>query len=214
MGQLASAGDDQEAVALLDGGHALGQVAFQQGGVPRQRLAQGPGGDVLGHAVQPVRERAQGRVVRQLRPDRGQALVGLAAQHHRVSHQELLERDLVAVGVQHQPPIGRGHRRLEGAVHGHGVVDDQSSHPGPPCRRAGWVTRRRRYEHTRRNLSRPGDHSRVDLRSKRQPRGLTDTAASSPALLGGSVARCSAHRVGVKFPAARPSPAELDPGTG
>jgi hypothetical protein len=48
MGQLAGADGDQGPVVLvLEGGHALGQVALQQGGVPLQRPAQGPGGDVL-----------------------------------------------------------------------------------------------------------------------------------------------------------------------
>jgi len=83
----------------------------------------------------------------QLRPDGGQSFVGLAPQQHRVGHQELLERDLVVVGVQHQPLVGR--RRLEGAVDGHGVVDDQSSYRGA----SSWfsrvaVTSRRWYDTT------------------------------------------------------------------
>ena len=55
------------------------------------------------------------------------SIPGGPARHHRVRHQELLERDVVAVGVQHQPLVRR--RRLKGAVDGHGVVDDQACRP-------------------------------------------------------------------------------------
>jgi len=107
------------------------RVAFQAKGPGRVRDRH-----VLGHAVHPVREHPQDRVVRQLRPDRSQSLVSLSPQHHRVRHQE--QRDLIAVGIKHQPPIGLRHGRLECTVHRHGVVDGQSSHRGPPCRRAEW----------------------------------------------------------------------------
>ena len=69
------------------------------------------------------------------------SIPGGPARHHRVRHQELLERDVVAVGVQHQPLVRR--RRLKGAVDGHGVVDDQACRPQPPHRSAVQVTSRR-----------------------------------------------------------------------
>ena len=54
--------------------------------------------------------------------------VCLAPQHHRVGHQELLERDGVAVGFQQEPLIRR--RRLESTIDGHRVVDNQAPHRG------------------------------------------------------------------------------------
>src|SRR5215213_6042494 len=78
--------------------------------------------------VVPLRVGLEPGKVGHLWPDRGQAFVGLAAQHHRVGCLPHLKRGLLAVGVENEPPVWLGHRCFEGAVDGDGVVDDQSSH--------------------------------------------------------------------------------------
>jgi hypothetical protein len=79
------------------------RVAFHSRGLGQRSRC-----DVLGHAVDPVGEAAEVRIVAELGPDGREALVGLASEHHRVRQQELFERGVGAVVVQYQPLVWSG----------------------------------------------------------------------------------------------------------
>jgi hypothetical protein len=134
--QLSASGDDQVAgVLLLECGDGLDDLALDEGGVPLQWPGERPRGDVLGHAVDPHRVMAHRRILAEVRPDGRQPLVRLAAEHERIGQDQLLEAGVAAVGVELQPLLGGG--RLEGAVDGDLVVDDDFSHVGEARSRAG-----------------------------------------------------------------------------
>jgi hypothetical protein len=106
VGQLAAAEREQVApVPSLDAGNALGQVARDQGGVPGERLGEGPGGDVLGQAVGPLGE---ARVVGDCRPVAGEALVDLAPEQKRVGGEELIVFVPFALALEDRPGSGVG----------------------------------------------------------------------------------------------------------
>ncbi len=138
--------------------HALGQVALQQGGVPRQRLAQGPGRHVLGHAVQPLGEQPKGRVVHELRPDRGQALAGLASQHHRVGHQELPSDTLLLSGSSTSHPSGSGTGASKAPLTVMALLTTKRPIRWPPRRSAGWRSPAGAATTPRRRTYRAGSH--------------------------------------------------------
>ncbi len=133
--QLPAAGDDQVAgVLLLECGDGLDDVALDEGGVPFQRPVDRPRGDVLRHAVDPLGVVAHRRVLAEVRPDGRQPFVRPAAEEQRVGQDQLLEAGVAAVGVELQPLLGCW--RLEGAVDGDLVVDDDLSHAGDVRSRA------------------------------------------------------------------------------
>jgi hypothetical protein len=78
---------------------------------------------------------AHRRVLAEVRPDGRQPLVGPAAEEQRVGQDQLLEAGIAAVGVELEPLLGCG--RLEGAVDGDLVVDDDVSHAGEARTRSG-----------------------------------------------------------------------------
>lgn len=137
--QLSASGDDQVArMLLLECRDGLDHLAVDERGVPLQRPREGSRRDVLRHAVDPLRVVAHRRILAEVRPDDSKPFVGLATEQQRVGQDQLLEAGVAAVGVQLQPFLWRG--RLEGAVHGDLIVNDDLSHTrdsrnesGPPA---------------------------------------------------------------------------------
>lgn len=125
------------AVAPLEPGHALGEVACEDAGAfPGQRLLERPAGDVLRDAIE---QGLEVDLVGSGGPVSREEVVRAPAQQQCVHTLGLAEHDVLGFGVdqRHLPPavlesvggvlLGRADR-LRDAVEGHVLGDDEFSH--------------------------------------------------------------------------------------